>query len=170
MQADQQRCHTGAVVKHNTCVIIILCKKTWAQIECVCLTPPVNASEQHDFRGVRPAALFMVQWLKGLAYLVIYEQISTFIMWNPFVNLTVLSRDPDSIKHHLLRESLNPPVTHGKSTSTDRKTLLCEQRGCSWRAVAPILSLCSWFWSLPIQLKEIDPTGNLGNPFFYHLL
>lgn len=57
--------HTGAVravvFKHNTCLIIFICKKTWAQIEFVCLAPPVNASEQHDFRGVRPAAAFMVQ-------------------------------------------------------------------------------------------------------------
>lgn len=77
--------HTGAVravvFKHNTCVIIILCKK--AQTEFACLAPPVNASEQHGFRGIRPAALLMVQRLKGLAYLVIYEQISTFIMWGP---------------------------------------------------------------------------------------
>lgn len=79
--------HTGAVravvFKHNTCMIIILCKKTWAQAEFASLAPLVNASEQHGFRGIRPAALLMVQRLKGLAYLVIYEQISTFIMWGP---------------------------------------------------------------------------------------
>lgn len=79
--------HTGAVravvFKHNTCVIIILRKKTWAQTAFACLAPPVNAFEQHGFRGIRPAALLMVQRLKGLAYLVIYEQISTFIMWGP---------------------------------------------------------------------------------------
>lgn len=79
--------HTGAVrafvFKHNTCVIIILCKKTWAQTEFASLATPVIASEQHGFRGIHPAALLMLQRLKGLAYLVIYEQIGTFIMWGP---------------------------------------------------------------------------------------
>lgn len=37
------------------------CAKRLEHRLSVCLTPPVKASEQHDFRAVFSAALFMVQ-------------------------------------------------------------------------------------------------------------